>query len=1221
MSEPDPSIVTILRNVPCGRCTLPLSEAPLYIHALVRDDDEPGLVARAQDGTINRIVCPHCHLAGWITRPFLYVDRVKARAVFITGGTWRHDAAEQELQRLLQQALHDVDAEVAALIRDRLQTAEHHHQLPELLGRTEEEAALERLALEAFRLREGLPPKVRLEHLLEDAAAAGGLVLEGYEQSPEFVELVQQAVHALAPGDDSRRAQALTQLHATLSRQARRADDDTPAPVPPANSPTEEAPLLELFSSLLDLEEQRAIDAEIEGLLAAKNPLPHGSRRRRVLARIHERMNAQREKDDAASIEPLHQLAQQLTDPTDDAAKAPDGAEETNAEFDALLAAAADMQLPNDERLGALRKASGLLLNRGTNRDAAVVARRAVDLATAVGDEAALTEGLARAGIALARLHDAQQALQYLQAAWQRLQTKLDYERATLLAHVLESIGSAHMALSNLPAACNAFQSATDMFEQLGRLDGAAGNLLALGDACAMLGDVPNALAAHRSALSKAPPESPLAVRCLMAVAGVLAMDAGAPDTTVELGFVPGSHVPPFGLGASTLDPTTQLELLQDEQMALGGNRLPADLDRRRVVFRSSRTMDDGRKVVTSEVLIGDEAVRSLLEARRIAQELGHHALEVDALIRLANVFTSYRMPHAARSALELGLQRQAQTGQRSSEVSLGVLARLWESIARSAYESGHVEQANECWQASLRSCAQLQQRGTSELARTTEIEGQRAVSLEALGQHRDAAAAYRAAIGAFEGLRGHLSEPGHKLHVQATSLNDYARAARNLLALHAQCEPGPERDALAAEAFRHNEASRSRLLLDMLGTQREAQEGQAPRLRPMALKDLAQRLPPGTALIEYALLPTYGPCQGCWALYAVTRETGAVPLVARAGLEEVYETRNALLSEMNRVEATLIEAHARGRLDAARFDSLLRDTSRADELLERLGSLLLPGALWEALQVKGITRIVFSPEAYLVDVPFAALRVRRGGAIDYLVGSTPQAGIETIVAPSASAYATGAERAGKAIAQSSLLCISDPSLDLAGAQQWMQASVADGWPGVQPLHLAGADATLQGVLEALPASDAVFYLGHGSFDPENPMQSGLLLHDQAFTAQALRDEATRQRLARCGLFVMLACSGARLESEEHWQARELQGLSTGLLGCGVTSVVGALWPLWDSLARDVGARLFRAYRAGMPVSAACRDALSGILQAGGAHAHPYLWAAILLTGSAASHE
>ncbi|MDM0029869.1 CHAT domain-containing protein [Variovorax saccharolyticus] len=1220
MSTPDPSIVTTLRDVPCGRCMLPLSDAPLHIHALVRDNDEPDLVARAQDGTINRIVCPHCHLAGWITRPFLYVDRVKARAVFITGGTWRHDAAEQELQRLLQKALCDVAPEAAALIRDRLQKAEHYHQLPEMLARGAEEAALERLALEAFRLREGLPPKARLEQLLKDAAATGGLVLEGYEQSAEFAELVRKEAHALAPGDDSRRAQGLTQLHAALS-SARRADHDTPARAPLASFPTEEAPSLELFSSLLDLEEQRAIDVEIDGLLAAKVTLPHGSRRQRVLARIHERMNARREEADAASIDPLRQLAQQLADPPDAAAKASRGMDQAKPEIDLLLAAAVDSQLANNDRLGALCKASGLLLNQGMNREAAVIAQRAIDLATTLGNEVSLTEGLAQAGIALARLHDAHQALQYLEAAYQRLQAELDYEQATLLAHVLESIGSAQMALSDLPMACRAFESAADMFERLGRLDGAAGNLLALGDACALLGDLPIALTSHRSALSKASPESPLAVRCLMAMAGILAMRAGPPDIAMELAFVPGSQAPPFGLGGSTLDATTQLALLHDEQLALGGNRLPPDLERQRIVFRSLESMDDGRKVLRSEVLIGDEAVRSLLEARRIAQAHGHHALEVDALMRLANTFTSYGMPHAARSALELGLQRQEQTGQRSSEVSLSVLAQLWESIARSAYQSGQVEEANECWQASLRSCAQWRQRGSSELDRTGEIEGFRAVSLEALGQHRDAAEAYRAAIGAFEGLRGHLSNRGHKLHVQATSLSDYARAARNLLALHAQCEPGPERDALAAEAFRHNEASRSRLLLDMLGTHREAHEGRAPQVRPVALNDLAQRLPAGTALIEYALLPTYGPCQGCWTIYAVTRETGAVPLVARAGLEEVYEARNALVSEMNRVESTLIESHARGQLDAARFDSLLRDTSRADELLERLGALLLPSAVWEALQAKGITRIVFSPEAYLVDIPFAALRVRSGGAIDYLVGSTSQLGVETIVAASASAYATGAGRSRKAISQSSLLCISDPSLDLIGAQQWVQATVAHDWPGAQALHLAGADATLQGMLEALPASDAVFYFGHGSFDPDNPMQSGLLLHDQAFTAQALRDEATRQRFARCGLFVMLACSGARLDSQGQWKERELQGLSTGLLECGVASVVGALWPLWDSLARDFGERLFRAYGAGMSMSAACRKALSGILQTGGAHAHPYLWAAILLSGSAASHE
>jgi len=108
----------------------------------------------------------------------------------------------------------------------------------------------------------------------------------------------------------------------------------------------------------------------------------------------------------------------------------------------------------------------------------------------------------------------------------------------------------------------------------------------------------------------------------------------------------------------------------------------------------------------------------------------------------------------------------------------------------------------------------------------------------------------------------------------------------------------------------------------------------------------------------------------------------------------------------------------------------------------------------------------------------------------------------------------------------------------------------------VTPLYETGA--TLDAVRQALPGQRLFHFAGHGIFDPDEPLDSGLIMaNEERLTLRAIRDS---EALAGTRLAVLSACQTSMTDFRE--LPDEVIGLPTGFLAAGAAGVVGSLWPV-----------------------------------------------------------
>ncbi len=140
------------------------------------------------------------------------------------------------------------------------------------------------------------------------------------------------------------------------------------------------------------------------------------------------------------------------------------------------------------------------------------------------------------------------------------------------------------------------------------------------------------------------------------------------------------------------------------------------------------------------------------------------------------------------------------------------------------------------------------------------------------------------------------------------------------------------------------------------------------------------------------------------------------------------------------------------------------------------------------------------------------------------------------------------------------LLAVGNPTADLRYAA--MEAhSLADLWPGQVTLLLEDK-ATRDAVWGALARAAVAHFATHGTFNPEDPLQSALFL--ARGTRLTLRDlmEADPETLAHLRLAVLSACQTAIPDFRN--LPDEVIGLPVGFHQAGVPGVVGSLWPVDD---------------------------------------------------------
>lgn len=148
---------------------------------------------------------------------------------------------------------------------------------------------------------------------------------------------------------------------------------------------------------------------------------------------------------------------------------------------------------------------------------------------------------------------------------------------------------------------------------------------------------------------------------------------------------------------------------------------------------------------------------------------------------------------------------------------------------------------------------------------------------------------------------------------------------------------------------------------------------------------------------------------------------------------------------------------------------------------------------------------------------------------------------------------------------------------------------------------LSGSRATSAAVGQALAAADVAHICAHGQVQMENPLLSALRLFDGPLWGHELLDAS--------GLPEVVVLASCSVGTQRRYDAGELLGLGSVLLGGGAGSVVAPTLPINDSVAATVGVGFHHARLRGLSLPAALGDALTDDRLSdnavGGAHVGP----------------
>jgi CHAT domain-containing protein len=342
-------------------------------------------------------------------------------------------------------------------------------------------------------------------------------------------------------------------------------------------------------------------------------------------------------------------------------------------------------------------------------------------------------------------------------------------------------------------------------------------------------------------------------------------------------------------------------------------------------------------------------------------------------------------------------------------------------------------------------------------------------------------------------------------------------------------------------QAFEISERVRARQLLDR----------SAPAGTILGVRGIQRRLPAGTVLLKYVLLPDR---LLLWALDRNRLELQQVPLEAKVFTAQV-EHVCALL---------------RQRKPEPALDTALRD------LYQRL---LAP----VAGTVRGARALVVVPDQVLHLLPFAALIDRGTGR--YLIQDHTLS-----VVPSANVYIHCLERARsqrKGPPVSALVVAADkfdhkrfPLLSPLPQAEEEARLIAAAYP--RPRVLAGDEATREHFLELVSKRPQVIHFaGHALVNTEHPDLSMLVLAENGeknSSTAVYSYEVDGMELGATGLVVLSACSTAagRLSASEG-----ATSLARSFLAAGVPAVLASLWDVDDRVAFRLLTRFHHRLRAG----------------------------------------
>lgn len=124
--------------------------------------------------------------------------------------------------------------------------------------------------------------------------------------------------------------------------------------------------------------------------------------------------------------------------------------------------------------------------------------------------------------------------------------------------------------------------------------------------------------------------------------------------------------------------------------------------------------------------------------------------------------------------------------------------------------------------------------------------------------------------------------------------------------------------------------------------------------------------------------------------------------------------------------------------------------------------------------------------------------------------------------------------------------------------------------------ELAGKEASLKAVAEALPSADYISFFCHGEWNPNEPEQSALILANDERLSLAVLSELTAHRHP----FIALAACETSLPGFDE-APDEHQGLPAAFLRAGARAVAATFWPVFAHVAHQILSGLFEKHRRG----------------------------------------
>lgn len=267
------------------------------------------------------------------------------------------------------------------------------------------------------------------------------------------------------------------------------------------------------------------------------------------------------------------------------------------------------------------------------------------------------------------------------------------------------------------------------------------------------------------------------------------------------------------------------------------------------------------------------------------------------------------------------------------------------------------------------------------------------------------------------------------------------------------------------------------------------------------------------------------------------------------------------------------------------------------DALCSQLG-LALPRQLWEWLQRLAPERLTLVPCGPLMLAPLHAL----------VVPGTPD---ERLIDRCTVAYAPSARTLARLSPIKGPLTrfsfYGDPEENLCDARREVE-ELSGRFPTARA-HL-GPAATRAEVLAGMRSAEVLHFAGHGGYNPERPLQSGLKAADGLVTLADVYAAAGSGEAAR--LVTLSACDTAVIDMIS--AADEAIGLPSAFLAAGVDGVIASLWPVEDRVTAELMGYLYEGLVSNLDPPTALRDAQRRFRAAGSRPAQD--WAAFIYLGA-----